>query len=104
MVIFYQVLLMLNNHWRKIKMKYKIYELVEPDILSKTEPDGYDIKTTNKTVLQELDWGFGNNLGGTYSSLESAKEEITDNLSDLKGKKLTILPILDIDWEGNLKN
>jgi hypothetical protein len=78
-------------------MKYVIYEMVQLDFLQKTEPDGYYMKTRRREVLEILD------ESGVYSdhnTYEEAMKEISDNSGKLSSKKLTILPVIDIGWDG----
>ena len=58
-------------------MSYKIYELVKPEILKKTEPDGYHIKTTELITIKEadcygLDWSYNSELEARKELLEIA--------------------------------
>jgi hypothetical protein len=80
-------------------MRYKIYEMVEPEHLQKVEHDGYDIKTIVRSVLQEMD--YSSRLSGDYESVEQAMEAIQLNHQQVKYKKLTILPVIDIPWKGD---
>ena len=83
-------------------MKYQIFELVEPSILKKYEPDGYHMKSTQGIVLQDVDidrYGFEEK----HESIESAMSEIEKYSDDLKGKTLTIIPIINIDYDGEVK-
>lgn len=80
-------------------MKYIIYELVKPSLLKEVEPDGYHYKTTYKQVLEKLDVGW---IEAEHPSLESAMNEVYTNKEKLKQKTLTILPVLSIDWEGEI--
>jgi len=76
-------------------MIYRIYELIEPKLLKTVEQAGYDIKTTNPITLLELDkWS----IDKEHSSVESALAEIQSNKHDLKGKTLTIIPIVRISY------
>ena len=83
-------------------MKYQIFELVGPSILKKYEPDGYHMKSTQGIVLQDVDidrYGFEER----HESIESAMNEIGRYSEDLKSKTLTIIPIITIDYDGEVK-
>lgn len=83
-------------------MKYQIFELVEPQILRKYEPDGYHMKCIQGVVLQEVDidrFGFEE----THESIDSAMNEIEKYSDDLKSKTLTIIPIINIDYNGEVR-
>jgi len=79
---------------------YKIFELVKPEILKKTEPDGYHIKTTELITLKEpecqvLDWTYNNEL--------EAQTAIIDNKEDLKHKDLVVLNVISVNWNGEIQ-
>ena len=83
-------------------MKYQIFELVGPLILHKYEPDGYHMKSTQGIVLQDVDidrYGFEEK----HESIESAMNEIEKYSEDLKSKILTIIPIINIDYDGEMR-
>ena len=83
-------------------MKYQIFELVGPSILKKYEPDGYHMKSTQGIVLQDVDidrYGFEER----HESIESAMNEIEEYSDDLKSKTLTIIPIIKIDYDGEVR-
>lgn len=83
-------------------MKYQIFELVGPSILHKYEPNGYHMKSTQGIVLQDVDidrFGFEE----CHESIESAMNEIEEYSNDLKSKTLTIIPIINIDYNGEIK-
>jgi hypothetical protein len=80
-------------------MSYKIYELVKPEILKKTEPDGYHIKTTELITIKEaecsgLDWSYNSEL--------EARTAIMDNKDDLKHKDLIVLNVMSVNWDGEV--
>jgi len=80
-------------------MKYIIYEMVQPDCLKTIERDGYYPKTIDRHVLEEL------NIHGVqekHPTMESAIAEINDKKDKLKHLQLTVLPVLSIDWEGEI--
>lgn len=76
-------------------MKYKIFELVKPEHLQKTEIYGY------YNILQEMD--YSSKLDELYNSPEEALSKIEENKEDLKFKTLTIIPIIEINWEGEIR-
>lgn len=83
-------------------MKFQIFELVEPPILKKYEPDGYHMKSIQGIILQDVDinrYGFEE----IHESIESAINEIEKYSDDLKTKTLTIIPIIQISYDGEVK-
>lgn len=80
-------------------MKYIIYEIV-PSVLSGTEPDGYYTKQVDRNILVELDVFH---ITSRHSSFEDAESEIRSNKTFLKFKRLTILPVFDIGWDGEIR-
>ena len=79
------------------RMIYRIYELIGK---SKTEPDGYNVKTVTTYKLEEVrEWDMKND----YTSPIDAYSEIVIKKDNFKNKTLTILPIIDINWEGEIK-
>ena len=84
-------------------MKYKIYELEENDILQKVVAKGYNIDTINKNVLIELSIPYSNdNYRNLFDSFENAQNYIIKNSKELINKKLIILQIFDIDYNGEV--
>jgi len=82
-------------------MKYIIYSLVQPEHLQKTIPDGYHYKQLVRSVLEELD---ETGIESKHDSMEAAVAEITKNAENLKYFKLTILPVINIDYEGKISD
>ena len=83
-------------------MKFQIFELVEPPILKKHEPDGYHMKSIQGIILQDVDidrYGFEE----IHDSIDLAINEIEKYSDDLKSKTLTIIPIINIDYDGEVK-
>ena len=83
-------------------MKYQIFELVGPQILHKYEPDGYYMKSSQGIVLQDVDidrFGFKD----CHESIESAINEIEEYSENLKSKTLTIIPMIYINYDGEMK-
>lgn len=92
-------LLMLKNHRA---MSYKIYELVKPEILKKTEPDlsyGYHIKTTELIVIKEADCS---GLDWSYNSELEARTAIMANRYDLRHKDLIVLNVMSVKLDGEV--
>lgn len=83
-------------------MKYKIFKLSTPDILIKTYRDGYDLETIENITLQELDFS-GYIMNDEHNSIESAMEEIRKHKNELENTDLTILPIIEIDYNGEIR-
>ena len=83
-------------------MKFQIFELVKPSILKKYEPDGYHMKSIQGIILQDVDidrYGFEE----IHDSIDLAINEIEKYSDDLKSKTLTIIPIINIDYDGEVK-
>jgi hypothetical protein len=81
------------------EMKYIIYELIEHDLLTEIKERGYYESKTHRSVLEVLDVP---NVESTHSSLNSATSEVFKHKELLKHKKLTILQVFDINWEGEI--
>jgi hypothetical protein len=81
-------------------MKYIIYELVRPSHLKEIKEDGYYQKTVYRKVLQKLDM---NGIEATHQTIESAIAEITTKKDMLKHLTLTVLPVLEISWDGDIR-
>ena len=80
-------------------MSYKIYELVKPEILKKTETDGYYIKSTELITIKEsdcigLDWSYNSEL--------EARTAIIDNKDNLMYKDLIVLNVMSVNWNGEV--
>ena len=73
--------------------------MIQPSFLKEVERDGYDLKTTYRDVLQELDV---RGVEAEHSTMESAVAEILDKKELLKSLKLTILPVFNIHWDGEI--
>lgn len=80
-------------------MNYIIYELTRPNILQKIVPDGYYTKELIRNVLEELDEPF---IESQHESYDLAMAEIVKHKDKLKFKTMTILPIISIDYEGEI--
>lgn len=80
-------------------MQYVIYKLVQPSHLKEIEPDGYSQKTIYRDVLQKLDI-FG--IESEHNSMDSAISEIREHSKKLKNSTLTILPIIQVAWDGDV--
>lgn len=80
-------------------MSYKIYELVKPEILKRTEPDGYHIKTTELITLKEPDYFL---LDDSYSTELEARNAIVENGNTLTNKQFVVLNVVTVDWDGEV--
>ena len=76
-------------------MRYKIYELIGK---GKLERDGYDTKTVTTYKLQEID----DNPFNGFANTDEAVEYIKSNSDMLKNSELTILPIIKINYDGEI--
>lgn len=74
--------------------------MVQPSHLKEIETDGYHPKTIYRDVLQKLDVS---GVEEEHSSMESAVAEIHKQKDKLKHFNLTILPVLSIYWDGEVK-
>jgi hypothetical protein len=79
-------------------MRYKIFEI---DTKRKDVMDGYDWATEATHRIKELR-GEPYLMSTEFESLENALLEIKTFAEQLKSKTLTILPIIQIDYEGQL--
>ncbi len=77
-------------------MKYKIFELIGEE---KLEEDGFDTKTIQTYKLKETSL----NSWGSHVSFQDAEKHIEENAKNLNFCKMTILPIYEIDYEGNIR-
>ncbi len=80
-------------------MSYKIYELVKPEILKETKPDGFEIKTIELITIKEVNYPC---LALSYNSELEARSSIKDNKDNLKDKDLIVLNVMSINWEGKI--
>ena len=76
-------------------MKYKIYSLEYPEHLQTTE---YRSESISRAVLQNVNVGWENE----FKTIEDAYKHIYDNSEQLSGYELCILPVMKIDYDGNL--
>ena len=81
-------------------MKYVIHEMTEPNVLSRTEPDGYYVKTINPITLEEI---ADFNIKTEHDSMDSAISEIHRHKNRLKSKYLTVIPVIKVDYDGNIE-
>lgn len=81
-------------------MKYVIYEMTKPDVLSRSEQDGYYVKTINPITLEEI---VDFNIKTEHHSIDSAISEIHKHKDSLKSKYLTVLPVIKVDYDGNIE-
>lgn len=81
-------------------MEYIIYELVVIDHLHGSKDTGYGrTSTIDRLVLEEVDV-IG--VESKHSTSESAMAEIALKKDKLKGRKLTVMPIISINWDGEI--
>lgn len=83
-------------------MGYKIYELVTPEHLQSVEQDGYYLKTISRYVLEELDINIFGSVDNNYDTVIDAVKAIEKNKEKLKGKELTVVPVINVDYEGHI--
>jgi len=79
-------------------MKYKIYSLEYPEHLQKTEPDGYHMKTISRAVLEDVNEGWESE----FETPDEAYKHIEAHSEKLKGCELCVLPIIKIDYNGEV--
>lgn len=80
-------------------MRYIIYVMTYPSHLKEIEQDGYYQKTVYRAVLERLDI---TGVEYEHSSMEGAIAEIHSKREKLKHLELTILPILQISYDGEI--
>lgn len=82
-------------------MKYVIYKMINPSHLKEVEQEGYGYtKTIYRSVLEKLDIPH---VEETHTSIESAMAEITAKKNELKHLTLTIIPVIEITWDGEIR-
>lgn len=81
-------------------MKYVIHRLVTPKSLVRTEMVGLNKFSTSRIVLEVLNI---NDIESTHNSFNEATEEITKHSKGLKGMNLTIIPIIQVDLDGDIR-
>lgn len=74
--------------------------MVTPEHLQKTVRDGYDTKTVYRNVLEKLDVS---GVEEEHQSLEMAMAEIVSKKDKLKHLELTILPVVSVSWDGEVR-
>jgi hypothetical protein len=82
-------------------MKYKIFEMVEPEVLQKIDRDGWCNSVISLTVLKDME--SGSVLDNRYNSFDEAMADIRNNSNKNKFKKFTIMPVIEIDWDGTIR-
>lgn len=80
-------------------MKYVIYELVQSCDLTEVEWEGYHKKNIMREVLQKIDVS---GVQETHLTFESALGEINDKKEKLKFLTLTIIPVINVSWDGEI--
>jgi hypothetical protein len=74
--------------------------MVKPSHLKEIEQDGYYPRAIYRSVLEDL------NVSGVeeeHNSMESAIFEINQKKEKLKHLTLTILPVFNINYEGEIR-
>lgn len=79
-------------------MKYRIYELTYPEHLQKNVPAGYYQIDFVTCVLTEVNISGSPMFENEHKSMESALAEIEKQKTNLKGKEITILPVIQIPY------
>ena len=74
-------------------MQYQIFEIIPK---RRFERDGYDMKSINNYTLEQ------ENYPEIFDTFEIAQSHIQLNSDMFKKQKVTILPVFDIDYEGNI--
>lgn len=82
-------------------MTYKIHKLVEPTHLSVQEDEGYSTRTVYRRVLEELNGHFQWN--NEFGSIEQAYTFIKENSEHFKCMELTVIPVIDVNWDGEVR-
>ena len=81
-------------------MHYEIHQLVSPTQLQRKEMYGNSVVTSPRLVLEPLQLvGIVRN----HLTIESAIEEITKNKAFLKDMNLTIVPVISVDQNGEIR-
>jgi hypothetical protein len=81
-------------------MRYKIYEMVKPLHIQKSEPDGYQLKHIDRMALEVPE--YHTRLNNDYNNIEDAEKAIIENKECVKMKDLCVLPVFSIDWNGDI--
>lgn len=79
-------------------MKYKIFEI---DTKREMKPDGYDLSSTYTHIIRDIE-GAPFQMRKEFQYPDEAYLEIEKYAIELRYKTLTIIPIIDIDWEGKI--
>ena len=82
-------------------MKYVIYQLIQPDQLNSIDASDYRPTIIHRDFLEELNVPW---VESTHQAFDSALNHIQLNADKLKHLKLTILPIIEISWDGSIRN
>lgn len=80
-------------------MRYIIYEMVQPEYLQRLDEEGYRQKVIKRHVLEKVDEP---RMESEHPTMEAAIAEIHLNKERLKHKQLTIIPVLNIRWDGEV--
>jgi hypothetical protein len=86
-------------------MKYKIMEIVKPEILNNLLIKDRFEEHNIHSILKDVDI-YSSKLNSSvkiiHNSIEEAYDEIVKHKDVLKQMKLTIIPIIRIDYEGEI--
>jgi histidinol phosphatase-like PHP family hydrolase len=81
-------------------MKYRIMEIVEPNQLEKKVQEGSHTYHIKRSLFQPVSI-YG--VVSFHNTMEDAEREIVNNTSVLKGLNITIIPVISIDINGNIR-
>jgi len=81
-------------------MRYIIYEMVQPDCLKDLNRDGYSTSIIHRHVLEKVNLP---RMEVEHPTMEAAIAEIHLNKERLKHKQLTIIPVLTVGWDGDVR-
>ncbi len=81
-------------------MKYVIYQLIDPDSLREWKERGYNSTVIYRSVLEKLN---DPRVEEEHPTMEAALAEITNKKDELKQLTLTILPIITVGYDGEIK-
>jgi len=82
-------------------MKYKIYQLTEPKVLSEIDTSDYYPAEKKKTVLEELS-SMPYDFSDEHTTVEDAYAEVVKYKEKFKHLTLTIIPVINIHWDGEI--
>lgn len=80
-------------------MRYIIYEMVQPDCLKDVKENEYYGGIIHRHVLEKIDEP---RMEAEHPTMEAAMYEIQLNKERLKHKQLTIIPVINVGWDGEV--